>query len=74
MIGAGLAAVRALEVAVLDERDRRVDRAADVVALRVDVVGEVDDRVGGGAELAGADVLRQEPHDAGDHEGDAAGR
>ena len=34
--GLGLAAVRALEVAVLDERHRRVGGAADVVALRID--------------------------------------
>ena len=40
-----LAAVRALEVAVLEHGDRRVDRAADVVALRVDRLREVDDEV-----------------------------
>ena len=39
----GLAAVGALEVAVLDERDRGVERAADVVEVGVDVVGEVED-------------------------------
>ena len=32
----GPAAVRALEVAVLEQRDGRLDRAADVVALGVD--------------------------------------
>ena len=41
-----LPAERALEVAVLDERDRRVDRAADVVALGVDVDIEIDERLG----------------------------
>ncbi len=43
----GLPAVRALEVAVLDERHRRVERAADVVALGIDVDGEVGHRLGG---------------------------
>ena len=37
--GLGLPAVGALEVAVLDERDRRFERAADVVALGIDVDG-----------------------------------
>ena len=41
----GLPAERALEVAVLDERDRGVLGAADVVALGVDGNGEVDDRL-----------------------------
>ena len=50
----GLAAVRALEVAVLDERDRRVGGAADVVALGVDRLGEVEDVLGGADELARA--------------------
>ena len=48
----GLPAVRALEVAVLDERDRRVVGAADVVALRVDGRGQVDDVLGAADELA----------------------
>ena len=37
----GHAAVRALEVAVLDERHRRVCRPAEVVALDVDVEVEI---------------------------------
>ena len=41
----GLPAVGALEVAVLDHGDRRVLGPADVVALRVDRHGEVDDRL-----------------------------
>ena len=41
----GPAAVGALEVAVLDQRDRRLGRAADVVALGVDRHGEVDQRL-----------------------------
>ena len=40
----GLAAVGALVVAVLDEGHGRVVRAADVVAVGVDVVGEVEQR------------------------------
>ncbi len=40
-----LPAVGALEVAVLDQRDRRVVRSADVVALDVDGDGQVDDRL-----------------------------
>ena len=42
-----LPAVRALEVAVLDDRHRRVDRPANVVALRVHVDVEVDERLRG---------------------------
>src|SRR5256885_462556 len=48
----GPAAVRALEVAVLDEGDGRVVGAADVVTLGIDRRGEVDDRLGGPRELA----------------------
>ena len=47
-----LPAVGTLEVAVLDDRDRCVDRPADVVALRVDVDVEVDERLGGAEEGA----------------------
>ena len=50
----GLPAVGALEVAVLDERDGRVVGAADVVALGVDVLGEVEDVLGGAGDLARA--------------------
>jgi Domain of Unknown Function (DUF326) len=39
-----LAAVRALEIAVLDDRDRRINRAAHVVVLRVDLDVQVDER------------------------------
>ena len=52
----GPAAVGALEVAVLDQRHRRVRRAADVVALGVDRHGEVDEIVGG--PTSGARVRR----------------
>ena len=40
-----LPAVGALEVAVLDDRDRRLERPADVVALGIDVDVEVDERL-----------------------------
>ena len=42
----GLAAVRALEVAVLDQGDRRLIRPAHVVPVRVDRDGQVDDGLG----------------------------
>ena len=42
----GLPAVGALEVAVLDDRDGRLERPANVVALGVDVDVEVDERLG----------------------------
>jgi ssRNA-specific RNase YbeY (16S rRNA maturation enzyme) len=42
-----LTAVGAFEIAVLDNRDRRVDRSTNVVALGVDVDVEVDERLGG---------------------------
>ena len=42
----GLAAERALEIAVLDERHRGVFAAADVVALGVDRLDQVDELVG----------------------------
>ena len=41
----GPAAVRALEVAVLDHRDRGVGRPAEVVAVGIDRDGEVDERL-----------------------------
>ena len=58
--GFGPAAVRALEVAVLDERDRRVVGAADVVALRIDVGGEIDDRLGGADDEPRSEARRQQ--------------
>ena len=50
--GLGLAAVRALVVAVLEQDHGRVVVAAQVVDLGVDVVGEVEQLVGGAAQLA----------------------
>ena len=65
----GAAAVGALEVGVLDQGDGAGRVAADVVALRVDVVGEVDDRVGGAAQLLEPPRLRdQDPGAAEDDE------
>ena len=52
--GLGLAAVGALEVAVLHEGDRCARGTADVVAVRVDGGGQIDDGAGGaerGADL-----------------------
>src|SRR6266487_1158086 len=40
-----LSAVGAFEVAVLDNRDRRVERPANVVPLRVDLDVEIDERL-----------------------------
>ena len=39
----GLSAVRALEIAVLDQRHGRVGGTSDVIAFRVDRIGEIDD-------------------------------
>jgi len=54
--GFGHAAVGALEVAVLDHGDAGVRRPADVVALGVDVVGQVDDLLGSTEEGLGTSV------------------
>ena len=56
----GLTAVRAFEIAVLDDGDGRFARAADVVVVRVDRCGEIDDGVGGPEQSAGAYRLRQQ--------------
>jgi hypothetical protein len=56
----GPAAERALEIAVLDHGDGRVDGATDVVALRTDVDVEIDDRLGGPEQRADARPPRQE--------------
>ena len=55
-----LPAVRALEVAVLDDRDRRVERPANVVALRVDVDVEIDERLGRAEQRADAEAAREQ--------------
>ena len=52
----GLSAVRAFEVAVFNERDRRVFGSADVVALAVDGIGEIDDGRGLAEQRAGVHV------------------
>ena len=53
-------AERALEVAVLEERDRCVLRPADVVTRAVDRRGQVDEDVGSSDERPDADQLRQQ--------------
>ncbi len=59
----GLPAVRAFEVPVLEQRHRGVLGAADVVALGIDVVGEVEDVVGGARDLPCAQRRGQAPDD-----------
>ena len=49
----GLTAVGALEVAELDQRDRRVRRTADVVAVRVDLGDQVLDQLRIAQQCAG---------------------
>jgi hypothetical protein len=53
-----LPAVGAFEIAVLDDRDRRLDRSANVVALRVDIDVEVDDRLRGPEQAVTAAASR----------------
>ena len=55
------AAVRTLEVPVLDERDGGVVGTADVVALRVDFLGQVEDVLRGRVDLAGEQLPRHAP-------------
>ena len=55
-----LPAVRALEVAVLDHRDRRLERAANVVALRIDVDIEVDERLSRTEQRANPEAARKQ--------------
>ena len=69
-----LPAVGALEVAVLDDRDRRLDRAANVVALRVDVDVEVDERLGGSEQRADPQAPRQQRRRAEQQPGERARR
>ena len=59
MTGSACPQYGTLEVAVLDERDGRVVGTADVVALRIDVLGEVEDVLGGADDLACADARRE---------------
>ena len=66
----GLAAVGALEVAVLDDGDRRAGGPADVVAVRVDRCAEVDDHLGGAEQGADPQPGRQQRGGAEDQPGD----
>jgi len=54
-----LSAERALQVAVLHERHERLHRSADVVAVEVDRVGEIDDHVRRAEKRAQAQPSRQ---------------
>jgi hypothetical protein len=70
----GPQAVGALEVAVLDQDERRVEGPADVVDLRIDRVGEVLDRrsqAGAGAAFGDAfDEPKRAPRErGGEHRG-----
>ena len=56
----GLAAVRALEVAVLDERDRRLGRAAHVVQLGIDRHSQINDRLGAAEQRTEPQPRRQQ--------------
>ena len=62
-------AERALEVAVLDDGDRRIERPADVVTGRIDVVGEVDQRRGAAEQRVDPPRPGQEPCRSYDHPG-----
>jgi hypothetical protein len=55
-----LAAIGALEIAVLDDGDRRVDRSAHVVALRIEIDVEVSERLAGSEQGLGARTPRQQ--------------
>ena len=66
-----LAAVRALEVAVLDERHEGRGRAADVVALRVDRDGEIDDCLRRAEQCTRAQRRRQQVRRPEDDPGEA---
>ena len=57
--GLGLATEGALEVAVLDDRDRRVVGAAGVVTLRIDIEVEIGERLGAACEGADPQPARQ---------------
>ena len=69
--GLGLAAVGALEVAVLHDGDRCPRGAADVVAGRVDGGAEVGDDLGGAEQGADLQPGRQQRGGAEDQPGDA---
>ena len=71
--GLGLAAVGALEVAVLHDGDGRLRRPADVVALRVDRFGEVDERLGVTEESADAAARGQTTRRGEDGPGEQGG-
>src|SRR3954471_12701820 len=56
----GLSAVGAFEVAVLDDRDGCFDRPADMVAFRIDLDVEVDERLVGAEQGVYPGALREQ--------------
>ena len=66
----GLPAVGALEIAVLDNRNRRVQWPANVVPLRVDIEVEVDERLRGAEQGADPQPPGQERRGAEQEPGD----
>ena len=72
--GLGLPAERALEVAVLDDRDRRVVGATRVVALGIDVEIEVGERLGSACERGDPQPARQPGRGAEEEPRDEASR
>src|ERR1700686_5475578 len=69
-----LSAVRALEVAVLEQRDARVVWSADVVALGIDLLGEVAQVLGRARELTRPHGPRQGSDDTQDGPCDERGQ
>ncbi len=71
--GLGPPAVRALQVAVLDERDRRARQAPDPVPLGVDRLGQVLQRLLGAEQCSQPHWLGQTFDHPEDHPGDHGG-
>src|SRR5262245_33442725 len=71
--GLCLSAVRALEVAVLDNGHQGVLRPADVIAVLIDVCGQVDDEVRGAEQSTAAGRGWQQLSDAEDDPGREGG-
>ena len=72
--GLGLPAERALEVAVLDDRDRRVVGPTRVVAFRIDVEVEIGERLGTACERGDPQPARQPGRCAEEQPGERASR
>src|SRR3954468_17287791 len=67
--GFRLTAVRALEVAVLDHGDRGVLGTPDMVTVRVDRCGEIDDGLARAQQRAGPPTWWKQPGGPGDDPG-----